>query len=140
MSVEFKSITVFCGATSGRLPEFEEAAYQLGRNIAEGGYELVYGGGSAGMMGAVANGTVDYGGKVTGVIPQFLVDRELAHQRLHKLEIVETMHERKAIMNELGDAIISLPGGAGTLEEFFEMYTWGPVSYTHLTLPTILLV
>lgn len=127
MSVEFKSITVFCGATSGRLPEFEEAAYQLGRNIAEGGYELVYGGGSAGMMGAVANGTVDYGGKVTGVIPQFLVDRELAHQRLHKLEIVETMHERKAIMNELGDAIISLPGGAGTFEEFFEMYTWGQI-------------
>ena len=120
MSVEIKSITVFCGATSGRLPEFEEAAYQLGRDIAESGYELVYGGGSA-------NGTVDYGGKVTGVIPQFLVDRELAHQRLHKLEIVETMHERKAIMNDLGDAIISLPGGAGTLEEFFEMYTWGQI-------------
>lgn len=125
--MEFKSITVFCGATSGRLPEFEEAAYQLGKDIAEGDYELVYGGGSAGMMGAVANGAVDHGGKVTGVIPQFLVDRELAHQRLHKLEVVETMHERKAIMNELGDAIVSLPGGAGTLEEFFEMYTWGQI-------------
>lgn len=125
--MEIKRITVFCGATSGRKPEFEEAAYQLGKDIAESGHELVYGGGSAGMMGAVANGTVDFGGKVTGVIPRFLVERELAHQRLHTLEVVETMHERKAKMNELGDVIITLPGGAGTLEEFFEMYTWGQI-------------
>ena len=125
--MEIKRITVYCGATAGRLPEYEEAAYQLGKDIAEAGYGLVYGGGSAGMMGAVANGAVDAGGEVIGVIPQFLVERELAHHRVQNLEVVQTMHERKAMMEELGDAIITLPGGAGTLEEFFEMYTWGQV-------------
>lgn len=125
--MEIKRITVFCGATSGRLPEFEEAAYKLGQDIAKAGYELVYGGGSAGMMGAVANGTVDAGGKVIGVIPRFLVERELAHEKVQTLEVVQTMHERKARMDELGDAIVTLPGGAGTLEEFFEMYTWGQI-------------
>lgn len=125
--MDIKRITVYCGATSGRLPEYEEAAYRLGQDIAEAGYELVYGGGSAGMMGAVANGTVDAGGQAIGVIPQFLVERELAHQRVQTLKVVQTMHERKAMMEELGDAIITLPGGAGTLEEFFEMYTWGQI-------------
>ncbi len=125
--MEIKRITVYCGATSGRLPEYEEAAYRLGKDIAEAGYELVYGGGSAGMMGAVANGTVDAGGQAIGVIPQFLVEREMAHERVQNLEVVQTMHERKAMMEELGDAIITLPGGAGTLEEFFEMFTWGQI-------------
>lgn len=79
------------------------------------------------MMGAVANGTVDAGGKVIGVIPRFLVEREMAHEKVQTLEVVQTMHERKARMDELGDATITLPGGAGTLEEFFEMYTWGQI-------------
>src|SRR5699024_8969114 len=134
MSVEIKSITVFCGATSGRLPEFEEAAYQLGRDIAESGYELVYGGVSAGMMGSFANGMLDYGWKVTAVILKILDHHELANQQLHTLEIVETMHERKAIMNGLGDAIISMPVGVGTLEKFFEMYTWGQIGLHEKTL------
>ena len=79
------------------------------------------------MMGAVANGTVDAGGKVIGVIPRFLVEREMAHEKVQTLEVVQSMHERKARMDELGDATITLPGGAGTLEEFFEMYTWGQI-------------
>ncbi len=125
--MEMKNITVFCGARTGSNPLYEKRAYELGAFLAEQGIGIVYGGGAVGLMGAVANGALDQGGKVTGVIPQFLVDREMAHPKIQHMEIVQTMHKRKEMMEELGDAIISLPGGAGTLEEFFEMFTWGQI-------------
>ncbi|SFK84629.1 TIGR00730 family Rossman fold protein [Salinicoccus halodurans] len=125
--MEIKQITVFCGARTGRNPLYEKSAYELGAFLADRGIGVVYGGGAVGLMGAVANGALEHGGEVTGVIPQFLVDREMAHPKVQHMEIVQTMHKRKEMMEELGDAIISLPGGAGTLEEFFEVFTWGQI-------------
>lgn len=125
--MNIKSVTVFCGATFGTNSAFEKDAYEFGKQLAEHDITLVYGGGAIGMMGTVADGAVDHDGHVIGVIPQFLVDRELAHPQVQDMRTVQTMHERKAMMNELGDAIVALPGGAGTLEELFEMYTWGQI-------------
>ena len=125
--MEIKNITVFCGARTGNDPIYIKSAYELGEHLAKSGIGLVYGGGAVGLMGAVANGALDNGGKVTGVIPQFLVDREMAHEKVQHMEIVQTMHKRKELMEALGDAVISLPGGAGTLEEFFEVFTWGQI-------------
>ncbi len=122
---EIKNITVFCGAGSGKSPVYVEAAVSLGKYLAEQNIGLVYGGGATGMMGAVADGAVSGNGYVKGIIPQFLVDREVAHDGVTDMVIVETMHERKALLEEEGDGIIMLPGGAGTLEEFFEVFTWG---------------
>jgi uncharacterized protein (TIGR00730 family) len=120
-----KSIVVFCGASPGFDPVYLEQAYLLGKTLAEQGIQLIYGGADVGMMRAVANGALENGGQVTGVFPRFLGKLEIAHKGLSRLIEVETMHERKLKMHELSDAVIALPGGFGTLEELFEMLTWG---------------
>lgn len=119
-----KRITVFCGSSFGTDAAFEAQAFGLGQAMAAHGYELVYGGANVGLMGAVADGILGQGGKAYGVLPHFLKDKEIAHQGLTELLLVESMHERKTKMNELCDGVIVLPGGFGTLEEFFEMLTW----------------
>lgn len=119
-----KRVLVFCGSSPGRLPQYTERAFEVGGMLAERGLETVYGGGSVGVMGALADGALAAGGAVIGVIPRRLVESEIAHAGLTKLHIVETMHERKAIMSELSDAVIALPGGSGTLDELFELFTW----------------
>ncbi len=124
MKEGFKRITVFCGSGSGNNGLFRQHAYELGVALAVRGIELVYGGARVGIMGAVANGTLSAGGKVIGVFPKFLQNLEIAHEGLSELIIVESMHERKTVMNDLCDAVIALPGGYGTLEELFEMLTW----------------
>lgn len=122
---EIKSIAVFCASSDGNSSIYLEKAYELGKTLATNGYRLVYGGASVGCMGAVARGAVDHGGKVIGVLPHFLAKREIAQNDLDDLIMVDSMHERKLKMNQLSDACISLPGGFGTMEEFFEMITWG---------------
>jgi hypothetical protein len=119
-----KKITVFCGASSGFDAIYHSQAIDVGQVLVKNNIELVYGGGKIGIMGAVADGVLGAGGKATGVIPKFLSGKEIAHDGLTELILVETMHERKAKMNELCDGIIALPGGYGTLEELFEMLTW----------------
>jgi uncharacterized protein (TIGR00730 family) len=119
-----KSITVFCGSSTGNEPIYMEYADLLGRILARENITLVYGGAAIGLMGAVANGALAEAGKVIGVIPNFLRSKEIAHHGLTELILVESMHERKMKMNELCDGVIALPGGFGTLEEFFEMLTW----------------
>jgi uncharacterized protein (TIGR00730 family) len=119
-----KRICVFCGSSTGRDPRHAEAARALGRVIAARGLELVYGGGSVGLMGTVADAALAGGAHVTGVIPQVLQIRELAHRGLSELRVVGSMHERKALMAELSDGFIALPGGMGTLEELSEVLTW----------------
>ena len=119
------SVCVFCGSSPGAHPDYETAARALGAGLAGAGARLVYGGASVGLMGALADAALGAGGEVVGVIPQSLVDREVAHPGLTELHVVGTLHERKARMAELSDAFIALPGGAGTLEELFEIYTWG---------------
>ncbi len=120
-----QSVCVYCGSSPGADPAFVQAADHVGRLVAESGRTLVYGGGRVGLMGAVADGALVAGGRVVGVIPQMLVDKELAHGGLSELHVVETMHERKALMADLSDGFLALPGGIGTLEEFFEVWTWG---------------
>ena len=119
-----RSICVFCGANPGRRKIFANAARATGRALAERGITLVYGGGSVGMMGILADAVLEAGGKVTGILPRHLHRREVAHAGLNKLHIVDSMHERKALMAELSDAFIALPGGLGTLEELFEVLSW----------------
>jgi uncharacterized protein (TIGR00730 family) len=119
-----KRLLVFCGSSPGVRPEYVERAEELGRLLAKRGIELVYGGASVGLMGALADSTLAAGGTVIGVIPTRLVELEVAHAGLTKLHVVETMHERKALMAELSDAVIALPGGTGTLDELFELVTW----------------
>jgi uncharacterized protein (TIGR00730 family) len=119
-----RSICVFCGASAGRDPRYAEVATAVGGSLARRGIGLVYGGGRLGLMGALADGALAAGGRVTGVIPAGLVDRELAHQGVTELRIVSTLHERKAVMAELADAFIALPGGLGTLEELAEVLSW----------------
>ncbi|MBK5721716.1 TIGR00730 family Rossman fold protein [Dysgonomonas sp. Marseille-P4677] len=123
-----KYIAVFCGSSSGNGGEFIEQATSLGEIIARKGYGLVYGGAHVGLMGAVADGVLSQGGEVIGVIPEFLKKKELEHKSITKIHVVETMHDRKALMNELSDAVIALPGGYGTLEELFEMLTWSQLA------------
>jgi uncharacterized protein (TIGR00730 family) len=120
-----KSVVVFCGSSSGRNPIYEDMAYQIGRMIAERSIKLIYGGAKIGLMGQVANGALHHDAQVIGVIPYFLKTKEIVHDELTKLFVVDSMHERKQKMHELSDAIIALPGGFGTLEELFEMLTWG---------------
>lgn len=122
-----KSIAVFCGASLGASTAYKDGAVELGKLLAEKGIALVYGGSSVGLMGALADTVLENGGEAIGVIPQQLVDREIAHGHLSDLFIVDTMHERKAKMAELSDAFITMPGGAGTMEEFFEVYTWAQI-------------
>jgi uncharacterized protein (TIGR00730 family) len=119
-----KRILVFCGSSPGRSPLYASRAGELGRLIAQRGLATVYGGASVGLMGALADGALAAGGEVIGVIPKRLVELEIAHAGLSELHIVETMHERKALMAELADGVIALPGGAGTLDELFELFTW----------------
>jgi uncharacterized protein (TIGR00730 family) len=123
--VRIRSVCVFCGSSPGRRPEYAAAAARLGRAAAAARTRLVYGGGNVGLMGVLADAALTHGGEVTGVIPQHLVDREVAHARLTDLRIVESMHQRKQVMADLSDAFVVMPGGLGTLEEFFEIWTWG---------------
>ncbi|MFJ3412695.1 LOG family protein [Pseudomonas protegens] len=125
------SVCVFCGASTGANPLYREAAQALGRAIAERRLTLVYGGGAVGLMGIVADAALAAGGEVIGIIPQSLKDKEIGHRGLTRLEVVDGMHTRKARMAELSDAFIALPGGLGTLEELFEVWTWGQLGYHH---------
>lgn len=119
-----KSIAIFCGSALGTDSIFLDTAQKVGQTLARQGKTLVYGGGRSGLMGMVADSALQAGGKVIGVIPRVLVDHELAHPHLTELHVVANMHERKTRMSELSDAFIALPGGAGTLEEIFEQWTW----------------
>lgn len=123
------SICVYCGSRPGNHPEFTTIAAQVGTWIGVHGGQLVYGGGRNGLMGAVADATLATGGRVIGVIPKTLVDKEQAHHGCTELHIVDTMHERKRIMAEQADAFLALPGGIGTFEEFFEVWTWRQLGY-----------
>lgn len=118
-------ICIFCGSSPGHDPAYREAAAAAARSMAESGAAIVYGGGRVGLMGAVADAALAAGGEVIGVMPRSLVAREIAHRGLSRLQVVETMHERKTTMSGLADAFLALPGGAGTLEEIFEQWTWG---------------
>lgn len=120
-----KQITIFCGSSSGINEIYKKEAFRLGRILAERKIGIIYGGANVGLMDAVANGSLSNGGEVTGVIPEFIQKRGIGHKNLTKLITVSTMHERKTRMNELSDGVIALPGGFGTLEEFFEVLTWG---------------
>lgn len=120
-----KNIAVFCASSSGYDPDFYEIAESLGSSLANSDITVIYGGAKIGLMGAVASGALKNGGKVIGVLPHFLDKREIAHGQLTQLIRVDTMHERKTHMNLLSDGVIALPGGFGTLEELFEMLTWG---------------
>ncbi len=124
-----RSVCVFCGSSSGADPAYEAAAQRFGTLLAEAGLTLVYGGGKRGLMGAVADAALAAGGRVVGVIPKLLLDREVGHRGLHDLHIVDDMHQRKKLMADLSDAFVTLPGGAGTLEEIFEVYTWAQLGY-----------
>jgi uncharacterized protein (TIGR00730 family) len=117
-------ICVFCGASPGARPEYREATAELARVLVGEGIGVVYGGGGVGLMGALADAVIAEGGEVIGVIPRSLVDREIAHRDVVDMRVVSSMHERKALMAELAGAFIALPGGLGTLEELFEVYTW----------------
>lgn len=120
-----RRICVFCGSSKGTKPAYAEAARAMGTLIAQRGMGLVYGGGEVGLMGIVANAALAAGGEVIGVIPDALMRMEVGHPRLTELHVVATMHERKAMMAELSDGFIAMPGGIGTLEELFEIWTWG---------------
>jgi uncharacterized protein (TIGR00730 family) len=124
-----KSIVVYCGSSRSVSPVYEEAALQLGQLMAARSIHLVYGGGCTGLMGIVADAVMNSGGLVTGVIPESMKSREIAHYGLTKLHIVENMHQRKAMMLDMADAIIALPGGLGTLEEWAEAMTWLNLGY-----------
>ena len=123
-SSHIKSICVFCGASLGADPAFKDAAEDLGTRMAAQGIRLVFGAGHVGMMGTLADAVLAGGGEAVGVIPEFLRDKELAHQGLTELHVVDSMHTRKRMMFDLSEAFIALPGGLGTLEEVFEMITW----------------
>ena len=123
------SIAVYCGSRFGDRPAYTQAAHALGRLVAETGCSVVYGGGRVGLMGAVADAALAAGGHVVGVIPQALMDREVGHGGLTELHVVQTMHERKQLMAERADAFIALPGGIGTLEELYEVWSWQQLGY-----------
>lgn len=124
-----KNVCVYCGSSPGNDPVFVEAARRLGRILAENGVGLVYGGGSTGLMGALARSVYDNGGRVTGVIPEFLRRRELLFEGAHEIVVTADMHERKRIMFERADAFVALPGGIGTLEELVEQLTWAQLGH-----------
>jgi uncharacterized protein (TIGR00730 family) len=122
--MSIQSVCVFCGASPGLNPAYRAAAMELGKLFGKNGVQLVYGGGGSGLMGIVADSVLETGGDVTGVIPDYLKERELGHQKLTRLEVVSSMHERKRRMFDLADGIVVLPGGVGTLEEALEVITW----------------
>ncbi len=130
-SSAYKSICVFCGSNSGAKSEYAAAAQALGRAFASRGIITVYGGGCRGLMGTLADAALEAGGQVFGVMPQSLVDMEVAHTGLTRMNIVTTMHERKALMNSLADAFVILPGGWGTMDEFCEVLTWAQLQIHH---------
>jgi len=119
-----KRVCVFCGSSPGALPIYQQAASTVGRLLVEKGYGVVYGGGNVGLMGALAEGVLSAGGEITGIIPRSLFEKEIGYSDLKDLRIVGSMHERKALMGDLSDAFMALPGGFGTFEEFFEVVTW----------------
>ncbi len=124
-----KKVCVYCGSSSGRRPEYGYAARSLAKVLTLRGIGLVYGGASVGIMGEIADAVLAGGGEVIGVIPQSLVDKEVAHDRLTELKVVGSMHERKAVMMDLSDGFIALPGGLGTQEELFEVLTWSQLDF-----------
>ncbi|HEX2932704.1 MAG TPA: TIGR00730 family Rossman fold protein, partial [Candidatus Binatia bacterium] len=124
MESKIQRICVFTGSRSGARPEYSDVAKQLARELVERGIGLVYGGGKVGLMNVIAEGVLELGGHVTGVIPNSLVSKEVAHRGLTDLRVVNSMHERKAQMAELSDGFIAMPGGIGTMEEFFEVWSW----------------
>ncbi|WP_088034957.1 TIGR00730 family Rossman fold protein [Evansella clarkii] len=124
-----KTIAVYCGSSKGIDRTYIEEAEKLGKVLVDNGMDLVYGGATVGCMGAVADAVMNAGGKVIGVIPEKLKNVEIAHQQLSELHVVSTMHERKALMAEYADGFIALPGGSGTLEEWFEVFTWAQLGY-----------
>jgi len=126
-----QSIGVFCGSSLGARIEYQTAAQSIARLLAERGITLVYGGGRIGLMGAMADAAIAAGGKVIGVIPKLLYKKEVAHDGLAELRVVESMSERKAVMGRLSDAFIALPGGIGTLDELFEVWTWTQLGLQH---------
>lgn len=119
------TVCVFCAANPGTHPRYVEQAAAMGRTLAQTGRRLVYGGGRTGLMGALADAALQAGGEVIGIMPRHLVDREVAHNGLTELRVVASMHERKALLAELSDGFVAMPGGLGTLEELFEIWTWG---------------
>lgn len=123
------TVAIYCGSSSGNNEEYINRTKQLGKFLAQNGIDLVYGGGKVGLMGTIANAFLENGGKVYGVIPEKLKEKELAHMGVTELKIVKDMHERKATMSNMADAFIALPGGAGTLEEIFEVWTWAQLGY-----------
>jgi uncharacterized protein (TIGR00730 family) len=123
------SLCVYCGSRHGARAEYTLAARELGREIGMRGWQLVYGGGNVGLMGEVANATLEAGGRVVGVIPRMLKEREVGHPALHEMHVVETMHQRKQMMAERAHAFVALPGGIGTFEELFEVWTWRQLGY-----------
>jgi uncharacterized protein (TIGR00730 family) len=126
-----RSLCVFCGSATGSRPVFAETARDLGERLPRLGIELIYGGGRVGLMGVLADAALAAGGRVVGVIPQELAKREVAHDGLTKLHVVHSMHQRKALMAELAQAFLTLPGGIGTFEEFFEILTWRALGFHH---------
>jgi uncharacterized protein (TIGR00730 family) len=122
-------LCIYCGSNPGRDPAYVEAASQLGRHLAEAGIGLVYGGASVGLMGAVADAALHAGGSVIGVMPRALWEKEIGHRGLPDLRLVDSMHQRKSLMAELADGFVALPGGAGTLEELFEVWTWAQLGH-----------
>lgn len=129
MKGERFSVCVYCGSRNGAQPAYVAAAQAVGRAIGERGWQLVYGGGNVGLMGTVADATLHAGGRVVGVIPDTLMQREVGHAGLHELHVVPTMHVRKQMMAERADAFVALPGGIGTLEELYEVWTWRQLGY-----------
>ncbi len=126
---EIRRICVFCGSRMGSRPEYRALAARLGTLLGEKGIELVYGGGNVGLMGVVADAALAAGGTVVGVIPRMMLEWEVGHEKLTRLEIVDSMHARKARMAELADGFIALPGGLGTFEELFEILTWAQLGF-----------
>ena len=131
------TVCVFCGSNAGTSPVYAEAAEAVGQAIVDGGHDLVYGGGRVGLMGVVADTVMAGGGTVTGVMPGHLVDREIAHRGVTRLEVTGSMHERKARMAELADGVVALPGGFGTFEEVLEVVTWNQLGLVEI--PVVLL-
>jgi hypothetical protein len=126
-----KRVCVYCGSNPGTRPEYREAAAHLGRLLAEQGLGLVYGGGGVGLMGVVADAVLAAGGEVIGVMPSALIAREVGHKGLSDLRVVESMHERKALMVQLADGFLAMPGGIGTMDELFEVWTWAQLGSHH---------
>jgi hypothetical protein len=124
LTTDIQRVCVFCGASHGGRPEYSAAAFELGATLAKRGITVVYGGGRAGLMGAVADAAIGAGGKVIGVITKLLESRELSHTGISELHVVDTMHDRKMMMANLADAFVALPGGLGTLDELFEILAW----------------